>query len=82
MRQSGETMTSVSAGHIILTPTQPVRERAATAGIERGPLTKSRALYRLEVTAAMPMTEVLKEVAVAMFMTDVVKEVTVAMFMT
>ena len=24
MRQSGETMTSVSAGHIILTPTQPV----------------------------------------------------------
>ena len=24
MRQSGETLTSVSAGHIILTPTQPV----------------------------------------------------------
>ena len=24
MRQSGEAMTSVSAGHIILTPTQPV----------------------------------------------------------
>ena len=34
-RQSWETMTSVSAGHIIRTPTQPPssRERAATAGI-------------------------------------------------
>ena len=36
VRQSGETMISFSAGHIILTPTQTSRERAATAGIKPG----------------------------------------------
>ena len=33
-RQSRETMTFVSAGHILMTPTQPVEEQAATAVIE------------------------------------------------
>ena len=44
MRQSGQTMTSVSAGHIILTTTQPIGRRAATAGIEPG--TSSPAVAR------------------------------------
>ena len=36
MRQSWETITSVSTGHIILTPDPTRKGRAATAGIEPG----------------------------------------------
>ena len=42
-RQSRETMTSVSACHIILTPTQPEESGDRTQDL----LTRSRALYRL-----------------------------------
>ena len=43
--QSGETMTSVSTGHIILTPTQPVGSRRPQRGSNPGPpRPKSRAL--------------------------------------
>ena len=42
-RDSGDTMTSVSAGHIILTPIQPVESGNQTQDF----LTKSDALYRL-----------------------------------
>ena len=45
MRQSWETMTSVSAGHIILTPTQPVGSGRPQRGSNPGPSHKeSRAL--------------------------------------
>ena len=45
-RQSWETMTSVSAGHIILTPTQPVGSgRPLRGNRTRDLLTRSRALY-------------------------------------
>ena len=37
MRQSWETMTSVSAGHIILTPTQPVGSGQPKRGSNPGP---------------------------------------------
>ena len=37
MRQSWETMTSVSAGHIILTPTQPVGSGRPQRGSNPGP---------------------------------------------
>ena len=50
MRQSWETMTSVSAGHIILTPTHP--EQAATAGnLTPDLLTGVCTLYRLSYRA-------------------------------
>ena len=55
MRQSWETMTSVSAGHIILTPTQPVGsgrpQRGGGGDRTRDLLTRSRALYRLSYRA-------------------------------
>ena len=46
-------MTSLSAGHIILTPTQPVGSRAGGHSGDRAHdlLTKSRALYRLSYRA-------------------------------
>ena len=45
MRQSWETMTSVSAGHIILTPTQPVESGQPQRGSNPGhPHQESRAL--------------------------------------
>ena len=45
MRQSWETMTSVSAGHIILTPTQPVGSGRPQRGSNPGPAhQESRAL--------------------------------------
>ena len=47
MRQSGETMTSVSASHIILTPTQPVGSGRPQRGSNPAPPSRSRALYRL-----------------------------------
>ena len=47
MRQSWETMTSVSAGRIILTSTQPVGSGNRTRYL----LTRSRALYRLSYRA-------------------------------
>ena len=37
MRQSWETMTSISAGHIILTPTQPVGSGRPQRGSNPGP---------------------------------------------
>ena len=37
MRQSWETMTSISAGHIILTPTQPVGSGRPQRGSSSGP---------------------------------------------
>ena len=37
MRQSWETMTSISAGHIILTPTQPVGSKRPQRGSNPGP---------------------------------------------
>ena len=40
MTQTGETMTYVSAGHIILTPTQTSGQRAATEGMEPHKQTK------------------------------------------
>ena len=44
-QDSGETMTSVSAGHIILTPTQPVGSRRPQRGSNLGPAhPESRAL--------------------------------------
>ena len=52
MRQSWETMTSVSAGHIILTPTQPVGS-GRSGNRTRHLLTRSRALYR-RATAPPP----------------------------
>ena len=43
--ESGETMTSVSAGHIILTPTQPVGSRWPKRGLNSGaPYQESRTL--------------------------------------
>ena len=45
MRQSWETMTSISAGHIILTPTQPVGSGRPQRGSNPGlPDQESRAL--------------------------------------
>ena len=45
-RQSGDTMTSVSAGHIILTPTQPVESGRLQRESNPGPpQQESRALY-------------------------------------
>ena len=46
-------MTSVSASHIILTPTQPVGSRRP----QRDLLTRSRALYRLSYRAPLIMDE-------------------------
>ena len=46
-RQSWETMTSISARHIILTPTQPVGSGRPQRNRTRNILTRSRALYRL-----------------------------------
>ena len=53
MRQSWETMTSVSAGHIILTPTQPVGSGRPHGNRTRDLLTRSRALYRLSYRAPL-----------------------------
>ena len=47
MRQRGETMTSVTAGHIIVTPTQPVGSEDRTLDL----LTRCHALYRLSYCA-------------------------------
>ena len=44
-------MTSVSAGHIILTPTQPVGSGRSQRESNPGLLTRSRALYRLSYRA-------------------------------
>ena len=43
IRQSGETMTSISAGHIILTPTQPVEAGGHSGDRTQHLLTKVRA---------------------------------------
>ena len=51
MRQSGETMTSVSASHIILTPTQPFRSGWPQQDQTHDLYTRSRALYRLSFGA-------------------------------
>ena len=40
-RQSGETMTAVSAGHILLIPIQPVGSMWPQQGSKPGPLTRS-----------------------------------------
>ena len=49
MRQSWETMTSVSAGHIILTPTQPVGSGRSQRGSNPGrPLQEARAPHGSE----------------------------------
>ena len=52
-RKSGETMTSASAGHIILTPIQPVQLGAGGHrwNRTRDLLTRSRTLYRLSYCA-------------------------------
>ena len=55
MRQSRETMTSVSAGHIILTPTQPVGSGRAIVGIE--PEISSPAVARSTDWATAPPEE-------------------------
>ena len=52
MRQSWETMASVSAGHIILTPTQPLGSGRLRGNRTRDLLPRSRALYRLLLDAA------------------------------
>ena len=57
MRQSWGTMTSASAGHIILTPTQPVGSGRPQPGSNRNLLTKSRGLYRLSYCARRLMWE-------------------------
>ena len=55
MRQSWQTMTSDSASHIILTPTQPVGSGRPQRESNPGPpLTRSRALYRLTYGAPPP----------------------------
>ena len=55
MRQSGEILTSVSAGHIILTPTQPVRcGRPRSRDRANELLTKIRVLYRLSYRERRP----------------------------
>ena len=51
MRQSWETMTSFLAGHIILTPNQPVGSGRPQRDRTRDLLTRSRALYRLSYRA-------------------------------
>ena len=57
MRQSGEILTSVSAGHIILTPTQPVRcRRSRSRDRANELLTKIRVLYRLSYRERRPPT--------------------------
>ena len=56
MRQSWEIMTSVSAGHIILTPTQPVGSgRPQHRNQTRDLLTRSRAFYRLSYRPPPPL---------------------------
>ena len=61
MRQSWETMASVSAGHIILTPDPTSREAGGHSGNRtRDLLTRSRALYRLSYCMSalgMPLFE-------------------------
>ena len=54
-RQSWETMTSISAGHIILTPTQPVESGRPQRGSNPDLLTRSRALYRLSYRAPLSL---------------------------
>ena len=54
MRQSWETMTFVSVGHIILTPTQPVGRGRPQRKSNARPPTRSRALYRLSYRAPPP----------------------------
>ena len=67
MRQSGEIMTSVSAGHIILTPTQPVGsgrpERESNPG---PPHQKSRALPRLPLPAERQGRDREREIGIKM----------------
>ena len=53
MRQSWEIMTSVSAGHIILTPTQPVGSGQPHRESNPNILSRSRALYRLSYRAPL-----------------------------
>ena len=53
-RPSGETMTSVSAGHIILTPFQPVGCGQPQRGRIRDLITRSHALYRLSYPPPPP----------------------------
>ena len=53
MRQSWETMTSISVGHIILTPTQPVGSGRPLRESTWDLLTRSCALYRLSYRALL-----------------------------
>ena len=54
MRQSWETMTSVSAGHIILTPTRPVGAGGHNGDRTWNLLLRSRALYQLSYRPPPP----------------------------
>ena len=54
-------MTSVSAGHIILTPTQPVGSGWPQRELNPGPPHQSRALYRLSYRAPKKKREVDKK---------------------
>ena len=47
-------MTSVSAGHIILTPIQPVGSERPQRESNPGPFTRSRAVYRLSYCPPPP----------------------------
>ena len=57
-RQKGETITSVSAGHIILTPTQSVGSWRPQR--ESNPVTRSRVLYHLSYRAPILLCKRLK----------------------
>ena len=68
MRQSWETMTSVSAGHIILTPTQPVRSRRPQRESNLEPPHQSSTL-----PTELPRPPVVVVAAVVVFLVDPTK---------
>ena len=57
MRQSGETMTYVSAGHILLTPTKSVGSRWPQRGSNPEPPHHESPLYRLSYCAPLLLWE-------------------------
>ena len=73
MRQSEETMTSVSADHIILTPTQPVGSRRKKQGSNPGPPHEESRTLPTELPCPLLVLDIILLIVVKIIMVEVMR---------